>query len=110
MKFFPPAQHVSRGDIVVFQADQIWGEYAGHTLIKRVVAISGDTVECVNEVLKVNGEHNGVCGRDQEFRVRISDGAMFVVGDNRPVSYDSRSVGEVDVSAVAATLVTKIPF
>ncbi|MFB7514286.1 signal peptidase I [Streptomyces sp. NPDC056144] len=91
---------VRRGDVVVF-ADPLWG---GSTMVKRVVAIGGDTVACcgADGRLTVNGTPvdepylgRGLEGRsvasEQEFSVTVPDGNLFLLGDDRYTSLDSRS-------------------
>lgn len=92
---------VNRGDVVVFRDPAGWldgGQHKGNTLIKRVIGIPGDTVEAgMDGVVKVNGKPldetgyvKGTTGSDIMFRVKVSEGNVFVLGDNRADSADSR--------------------
>ncbi|MEU5218363.1 signal peptidase I [Streptomyces sp. NPDC020807] len=91
---------VRRGDVVVF-ADPLWG---GSTMVKRVVAVGGDTVACcgADGRLTVNGTPvdepylgRGLEGRsvasEQQFSVAVPEGNLFLLGDDRFTSLDSRA-------------------
>ncbi len=94
---------VRRGDIVVFDGTD-WNE-RGQLLVKRVIGIGGDTVACCDAAgrLTVNGRSvsetylpPGVQPAASPlfgltaFRVVVPPGRLFLVGDDRPNSLDSR--------------------
>ena len=99
-----------RGDVVVVNIPDSRGQ--SHDLVKRVVAVGGDVVSVVQDVLYLNGQREG----SPDIIVDPSDGAnvsempipagtVFLLGDNRPVSYDSRFFGPVPVTDVQGKVV-----
>jgi len=96
---------VRRDDIVVFTSP------VDHStdLIKRVIAVDGDTVEVRNKRLYINGQEmpdphasfsepnvRTTKPRDNFGPVTVPQGKFFVMGDNRDQSYDSRYWGFAD--------------
>ena len=91
----------SVGDIVSFRMPS--GEY----IIKRVVAVAGDTVDIRDGKLFVNGEEEQgdywqgeTLPQDEsvEYPLTLREGQFFALGDNREVSVDSRTIGPVSES------------
>ena len=92
----------NRGDIVVFHTDS---SLKGETppLIKRVIAVEHDTIEIHDNKLFINdvvvdepfineGKLEGEFGPE-----RIRKGHIFVMGDNRGNSKDSRWIGQISL-------------
>ncbi|MBW2036139.1 MAG: signal peptidase I [Deltaproteobacteria bacterium] len=106
-----PVTKPKRGDVVVFK----FPEDPGKDFIKRVIGIPGDVVEIRDKKVYINHKpmlnthciHSdphivaGKGGRRDNFGpVKVPAHSLFVMGDNRDHSYDSRFWGFVDFSAV----------
>ncbi|MCC6155611.1 MAG: signal peptidase I, partial [Candidatus Hydrogenedentes bacterium] len=91
-----PGQY-ARGDVVVLPDPND----PGHYLVKRLVAFEGDTVEITNGNLLINGhpiaEKYATAAEDNLSPYEVPDGAVYLLGDNRNNSEDSRAWQE-DVS------------
>ena len=110
---------VERGDVIVFKSDLVDENGEQKHLIKRVIAVGGDTIEIRDGYVYLNGERlderyvaeEGISG--EMGSVTVEEGKMFVMGDNRRVSQDSRSpeLGQVEESSIVGKVVLRIyPF
>jgi len=89
------------GDVVVFTLPID----PKHEYIKRVVAVAGDTVEIKDEKLLINNKpvtqpgatNTGMQNLDP---IHVTDGMLFVLGDNRSKGQDSRSWGLLSIESV----------
>lgn len=95
------------GDIVVFDAPALVDQEA--PLIKRVIAIDGSVVEIADGRVYVDGtalDEPYTFGDDRtqaapgQTRWVVRPGQLFVLGDHRAVSLDSRLFGPIEVSSV----------
>ncbi|MHB1016361.1 MAG: signal peptidase I [Coriobacteriia bacterium] len=101
----------ARGDIVSATVPDEHGRPVG--VIKRVVALAGDTVEVFGDRAYVNGERvpGGPEGEDSGLWIPafvVPAEHVYVLGDNRPLSYDSRFVGPVPLEDVRGAVVAVI--
>lgn len=119
---------VNRGDLVVFEANEGAGDCGQPVsdaaasaseggikdLIKRVIGLSGDSVEGRDGQLLVNGRilvepylDEGVTTGDFE-AVEIPEGCIWVMGDNRGDSRDSRSFGPIDEDQIVGRAFVRV--
>ncbi len=101
-----------RGDVVIcYYPDEYYVQRnkSYNTRVKRVVAVGGDTIETIGGEVCVNGEpvaeayvSANRAGYQQIERTVVPDGCVYVLGDNRAVSIDSRdaAVGPVPLYRV----------
>jgi len=110
-KFIVQGKGPKRGDIIVFE----YPVDPSKDFIKRVIGVGGDTIQIVNKRVLVNGQAMeepyarftdqvilpaNVQTRDNLGPLIVPPGKLFVMGDNRDESYDSRFWGFVDQSKV----------
>ena len=108
-RFNPP----QRGDIVVFVAPT----EADKDFIKRVIAVGGDVIEIRDGHVIVDGKPTTETYVAGEFAgaefgpVDVPKGKLFVIGDNRGNSSDSRVFGPIDEDKVIGeAIATYWPF
>jgi signal peptidase I len=110
-KMIIPVTNPEKGDIVVF----IYPNDRSKDFIKRVIGIAGDKIEIKNKRIFINNkEYSDSYGvysdnliypgtiqpRDNFGPVTVPQGSLFVMGDNRDESSDSRYWGFVDIKDV----------
>jgi len=96
----PELREPDRGDIIVFKHPT-----EGKDFIKRCIGLPGDRIEIRNDVVYVNQEPldepykilHGYGGTMSNYGpIVVPKGHLFMMGDNRHNSYDSRSWGPLD--------------
>ena len=106
-----PVTNPEKGDIVVF----IFPNDRSKDFIKRVIGVAGDKIEIKNKKIFINGKQlydpygvysddrifsNAMDSRDNFGPVTVPPESLFVMGDNRDKSMDSRYWGFVDLKDV----------
>jgi signal peptidase I len=95
-------RQIARGDVVAFvQGD---GEDR-QVFLKRVVGLAGERVSLVHGRVKVDGvmleePYGPIDDQTNMAPVTVPAGSVYVLGDDRPESNDSRAFGPVPVSSI----------
>ena len=113
-KLTPRFDAYKRGDIVVFNPPPDWVQSAGTPFIKRVIGVGGDTVEVRDDgkvyvngkalvepyVFQADGAAQPTVTSTDPPKWVIPTGQLFVMGDHRASSSDSRTFGPIETSDV----------
>lgn len=108
---------IGRGDVVVFDRATMNGSAVQHDdLIKRVIALAGETIAIKQCDVYINGAklpEPYLPSRDTEMptpqercntvdleETLIPPGEVFLMGDNRPQSFDSRMFGSISTDLI----------
>ena len=115
--FFRLAVKFKRGDVIIFKTE------SGDKLIKRVVAVEGDTVDIskIQGGLYINGKAaeedyiyvpTETVDPSVTFPVTVKEGCLFVLGDNRTNSKDSRTkeIGLVEKKDVIGRVILDLKW
>ncbi|MGI6722548.1 MAG: signal peptidase I [Anaerovoracaceae bacterium] len=106
-----------RGDVVIFRSDLETPDGHKKLLIKRVIGLPGDILTITNGEVWLNGSkvkedyiaEGGTPG--EIYNLKIPKGQIFVMGDHRVVSVDSRKLGTIDKKSIVGKAVFRLfPF
>ncbi|MGL5086879.1 MAG: signal peptidase I [Clostridium sp.] len=128
------ASNIKRGDIIIFllnskrgsiiddsieNINAIMGKVSNaNRLVKRVIGVSGDEVDIRDGFVYLNNEKldedyvsSDTVNGPFTLPVVVPEGKLFVLGDNRKVSKDSRTFGLIDCNQVEGRAVYRVyPF
>ena len=101
---------IKRDDIVVVDK-----KVQGSTLIKRLIALPGETIECINGKIFINDKEYDdkyAYGITEDFpKVELKEDEYFILGDNRIVSEDSRYFGPIKKKNIRGYIIFSLyPF
>jgi signal peptidase I len=108
---------IHRGDVVVFDRVTVDGQVVQHDdLIKRVIALGGEKISITDCKVFIDGKLlpepylndydlaqtviEDRCRVPMMDEMIIPDNQLFVMGDNRPQSFDSRMFGPIEQNLV----------
>lgn len=116
----------SRGDVIVFDRITLNGDTVQHDdLIKRVIGLPGETLKIADCVVSIDGivlvepwlgeqeldptlDPGLRCGSGDVGPTTMGENEVFLIGDNRPMSFDSRMFGPVDIDLIIGRAVVVI--
>jgi len=111
--------NLDRFDIVVLKEDNANGVPGSKLLIKRIIGLPGETVTIrANSITTEAGDFplmEEMYPRSDystiwEYTLILGDDEVFVGGDNRPASLDSRSIGPVKITDIVSEYLFSLPF
>ena len=102
---------IQRGDIVIFSSQ----DDPGKDLIKRVIALPGERIQIRKGIVRINGnvlkegylEDQDYGLYDAEIDEEVGLGQLYVLGDNRDDSHDSRRFGSVSEESLKGKVVVR---
>lgn len=106
----PSLSDINRGDLVTFRSPE-----NGRSALKRVIGLPGDSLVIKDAELYVNGHTVAEPYVDHELidgyysrTYRVPAGTVFVLGDNRGNSVDSRDYGPISADALLGRAVFRL--
>lgn len=112
-------KNFKRGQIIIFNSNN-----KNHDIyIKRIIGVEGDKIELRGGSIYLNGTKlkepyikkyittNGGTFLHENQIIKIKKGFIFVLGDNRPLSNDSRYLGPINIKSIKGHVIFKFfPF
>lgn len=99
---------IKRGDVVAIKTDD--GDY----IIKRLIGLPNDNIEFKDKNIYINGtlfkeDYKLNLSKDYSYQnIQLKNDEIFVVGDNRDVSYDCRSYGPLKQEQIIGKIICQI--
>lgn len=91
-----------RGDVITFFPY----ENSRVTYIKRIIGLPGETIQSSGDIIFINGKKfESIGGTGTWGPVVVPDDAVFVMGDNRATSCDSRILGCISFSRIYTKII-----
>ena len=115
--------NIKAGDLVIYYrldksyvaTNVVALNYKGQTQVMRVVAVAGDTVDMTDRGFVINGNLQSEPDKTKQtlpfkegvtFPITLQEGEVFVLGDNRTESEDSRIYGAIKVDDTNGEVMT----
>lgn len=103
-------------DIIDGMEYRLTGSIEKNNLIKRVIAVYGDIIDIKDGQLYVNGklqeeeyiQGSTNPGSSLKFPIEVPEGKVFVLGDNRENSLDSRDLGFIDITQIKGKAIFRV--
>lgn len=99
--------NIKRFDIVVLDE-----EIEDEIIIKRIIGMPNDTIEIKNGVLYINDEEieeEYAYGQTSDYdKITLGEDEYFILGDNRPISKDSRYFGPVKEEEIIGKVIFRL--
>lgn len=109
-RFRPP----KRGEIIVFKFPQDESQ----RFIKRLIGLPGETIEISNSKIKItSGEESFFLDETSylkkenllgEMKITLGENEYFVLGDNRPYSFDSMEFGPIKKREIVGRVILRL--
>lgn len=96
---------LEHGDVITFHP----APNSQTSYVKRIVGLPGDVIEAQNDLLFVNGKSDGLSqpGTGTWKPITVPPNAVFVLGDHRTASIDSRTIGCIPLQQICAKVIWK---